>query len=78
MGASIFDSLVTIKRSGEDGARFEFSERPWASVGSHDDCDILIHAQGVALLHALVTTAENDEPRIYGLDKDLPETPKQR
>ena len=66
-----FDSLITVKRNGELGARFEFSERPWASVGSHEDCDIRVHADGVAVLHALITLADC-EPRIYGLDAECP------
>ncbi len=66
-----FDSLITVKRNGELGARFEFSERPWASVGSHEDCDIRVHADGVAVLHALITLADG-EPRVYGLDAAAP------
>lgn len=67
-----FDCLVTIQRSGSLGARYEFSERSWCSVGSHQDCDIRILSNGVALLHALITITDGEEPLIYGLDETLP------
>lgn len=71
MGPTIYDSLVTITRYGEDGRRYEFNERPWVNIGTHVDNDIVIDAENVALLHASVSSSD-DQPRIYGIDKHLP------
>lgn len=67
-----FHAIATIRRSGAIGQKFEFSERTWCSIGAHDDCDIRVIAERVAVLHALVTIPEGDEPLIYGLDEALP------
>jgi SAP domain len=67
-------SLVVIKRSGDDGQRYVLDDRHWCTIGSHPECDIIIHSKGVAKLHALVRITEysSASASVFGLDPELP------
>lgn len=66
-------SIVVIKRNGTDGQTYKLDERQWCTIGSHPECDIIVHASGVAKLHALVHIArQTSDARLYGLDEHLP------
>jgi hypothetical protein len=67
-------SLVVIKRSGDDGQRYVLDDRHWCTIGSHPECDVIIHSNGVAKLHALVRITEDTtvSASVFGLDPDLP------
>jgi SAP domain len=67
-------SLVVIKRSGGDGQRYVLDDRHWCTIGSHPECDIIIHSKGVAKLHALVrvTDIPTGASSVFGLDQQLP------
>lgn len=65
-------SIVVIKTSGEDGQRYKFDSREWCTIGSHPECDIIVHSKGVAKLHALLLHSASKGAQVFGLDEALP------
>lgn len=66
-------SVVVVKTTGGDGQHYELEEtRNWCTLGSHPECDIIIHSRGVANLHALVVDDPESGAKLFGLDDDLP------
>jgi SAP domain len=67
-------SVVVIKRDGADGERYVLDDRQWCTIGSHPECDIIVHSDGVAKLQTLVRVHPSGVASVFGLDTELPTT----
>lgn len=65
-------SLIVVKTNGEDGQRYVLDSRNWCTIGSHPECDIIVHSKGVAKLHALILHSAEKGAQVFGLDESLP------
>lgn len=68
-----FPCTVTVfKDSGKPGVSVDLhTERSWFTFGNHEDCDVRIHAPGIATLHAMIEV-KPDKVLLHGLDYIYP------
>lgn len=65
-------TVTVFKDSGKPGVSVDLHpERSWFTFGNHEDCDVRIHAPGIASLHAMIEV-KPDKVLLHGLDYIYP------
>lgn len=65
-------AVTVFKDSGKPALSVDLqTDRCWFTFGSHEDCDVRIHAPGIAVLHAMIEVRP-DKVLLHGLDYIYP------